>query len=105
MTVEKDTCDEIFWKSFNNQTPSHLSKNLLEAIIEREIPENETPRKIIDNVEKIIDFNKQQKGRGLKMLTPKQMLQRLPTALAQLKTGNTSENLLNEIRHMMNCLY
>ena len=31
MTVEKDTCDEIFWKSFNNQTPSHLSKNLLEA--------------------------------------------------------------------------
>ena len=39
------------------------------------------------------------------MLTPKQMLQRLPTALAQLKTGNTSENLLNEIRHMMNFLY
>ena len=39
------------------------------------------------------------------MLTPKQMLQRLPTARAQLKTGNTSENLLNEIRHMMNCLY
>ena len=38
------------------------------------------------------------KGTGLKMLTPKQMLQRLPIALAQLKAGNNSENLLNEIR-------
>ena len=34
----------------------------------------------------------------LKILTPKQMLQRLPTALAQVKAGNTSENLLNEIK-------
>ena len=31
-------------------------------------------------------------GRGLKILTPKQMLQRLPIALAQVKAGNTSEN-------------
>ena len=37
-------------------------------------------------------------GEGLKILTPKQMLQRLPIALAQVKPGNTSENLLNEIR-------
>ena len=37
-------------------------------------------------------------GSGLQILTPKQMLQRLPIALAQVKTGNTSENLLNEIR-------
>ena len=35
------------------------------------------------------------KGKGLKILTPKQMLQRLPIALAQLKAGNNSENLLN----------
>ena len=34
----------------------------------------------------------------LKILTPKQMLQRLPIALAQVKVGNNSENLLNEIR-------
>ena len=33
------------------------------------------------------------------------MLQRLPTALAQVKTGNTSENLLNEIRQIMYSLY
>ena len=38
------------------------------------------------------------KGTGLKILTPKQMLQRFPIALAQLKAGNNSENLLNEIR-------
>ena len=38
------------------------------------------------------------KGTGLKILTLKQMLQRFPIALAQLKAGNNSENLLNEIR-------
>ena len=38
------------------------------------------------------------KGTGLKILTPKQMLQRLPIALAQVKAGNNSESLLNEIR-------
>ena len=35
------------------------------------------------------------KGKGLKILTPKQMLQRLPIALAQVRAGNSSENLLN----------
>ena len=37
-------------------------------------------------------------GGGIKILTPKQMLQSLPLVLAQVKAGNTSENLLNEIR-------
>ena len=41
---------------------------------------------------------------NLKILSPKQMLQRLPIALAQVKAGNTSENLLHEIRHNI-CLY
>ena len=45
------------------------------------------------------------KGEGLKILTPKQMLQGLPTAFAQVKTGNTSENLLNEIRQIIYSLY
>ena len=44
-------------------------------------------------------------GEGLKILTPKQMLQRLPIALAQVKAGNTSENLLNEIRQIIYSLY
>ena len=41
------------------------------------------------------------KGKGLKILTPKQMLQRLPIALAQVKAGNNSESLLNEIRQII----
>ena len=45
------------------------------------------------------------KGRGLKILTPKQMLQRLPIALAQVKAGNNSESLLNEIRQIVYSLY
>ena len=40
----------------------------------------------------------QQKGEGLKILTPNQILKRLPIALAQIKAGNNSESLLNEIR-------
>ena len=42
---------------------------------------------------------------GLKMLTPKQMLQRLPIALAQVKVGNNSESLLNEISQIVYSLY
>ena len=45
------------------------------------------------------------KETGLKILTPKQMLQRLPIALAQVKTGNNSQNLLNEIRQIVYSLY
>ena len=45
------------------------------------------------------------KGKGLKILTPKQMLQRFPIALAQVKAGNNSENLLNEIRKIIYSLY
>ena len=45
------------------------------------------------------------KGKGLKILTPKQMLQRLPIALAQVKAGNNSESLLNEIREIVYSLY
>ena len=41
----------------------------------------------------------------LKILTPKQMLKRLPIALAQVKVGNNSENLLNEIRKIIYSLY
>ena len=44
-------------------------------------------------------------GRGLKILTPEQTLQRLPIALAQVKASNTSEKLLNEIRQIIYFLY
>ena len=48
---------------------------------------------------------KQQKGTGLKILTPNQMLKRLPIALAQINAGNNSESLLNEIRQIVYSLY
>ena len=44
-------------------------------------------------------------GEGLKILTPKQMLQRLPIALALVRAGNTSENLPNEIKQILYSLY
>ena len=45
------------------------------------------------------------KGTGLKIITPKQMLQRLSMAVAQVKAGNNSESLLNEIRQIVYSLY
>ena len=45
------------------------------------------------------------KGKGLKILTPKQMPQRLPVALAQVKAGKNLESLLNEIRQIIYSLY
>ena len=45
------------------------------------------------------------KGTGLKVITSKQMLQRLPIALAQVKAGNNSASLLNEIRQIVYSLY
>ena len=48
---------------------------------------------IIDIVKKILEFNRQQQEQGLKIITPNQMLSRLPISLAQLKAGNNSEKL------------
>ena len=44
-------------------------------------------------------------GKGVKILTPKQMIQILPIALAHIKAGNNSEGLLNEIRQNVYSLY
>ena len=96
-----------------NQTIDSINE-LKNAVNKKEIPENENPNKIIDIVEKILEFklkdffnniNNQQKGAELKILTRKQMLQRLPIVLAQVKGGNNSENLLNEIRQIVYSLY
>ena len=50
-------------------------------------------------------YDSKQEGTGLKILTPKQMLQRLPIALAEIKAGNNSQSLLNEIRQIVYSLY
>ena len=50
-------------------------------------------------------YESKQKGTGLKILTPNQILKRLPIALAQIKAGNNSESLLNEISQIAYSLY
>ena len=66
-------------------------KDLKEEIKEMsgEERENEKPDKILKIVREILTFNKKtQKGKGIKILTPNQMLSRLPISLVQLKAGN-----------------
>ena len=61
---------------------------------------------IVYTVERILDLNKQyQQGRGLKVLTPQQMLSRLQISLAQLKSINNLEKLKSEIRELFYSLY
>ena len=90
-----------------NATKSGLSdlKDKIKEMSEYE-KKIEQPDKILKIVEKILEFNKQnQSGQGLKMLTPNQMLSRLPISLAQLKAGNNSEKLKNDIRQVLYSLY
>ena len=75
---------------------------------------------LADLVEKILDINgllnipdlgseesaaQRQEGQGLKILTPKQKITRLPILLAQLKAGNNSEKLKNEMRQLLHSLH
>ena len=60
--------------------------------------------KIIDIVERIIELNNKIQSRQ-ELKTPSEMLSRLPISLAQLKTGNYSEKLKNEIRQLLYSLY
>ena len=54
----------------------------------------------------ILYFNQlNQSGQGLKIQTPNQMLSRLPISLAQLKAGNNSEKLKNEVRQLLHSLH
>ena len=77
----------------------------------KNVPENikimiEENEKIIDIVERILYFNRlDQSGQCLKILTPNQMLSRLPISLAQLNAGNNSGTLNSEIRQLLYSLY
>ena len=72
----------------------------------KEERETEEPEVIVEIVEEILNFNKQKhEGQGIKILTPNQMLRRLPISLAQLEAGNNSNKLKNEIRQLLYSLY
>ena len=99
----KDADDEK-----NKNIVKSINKNLnkMKKII-KNVPEDKTFKieeneKIIDIVERILELNSEkQLGLGLKILTPNQMLSRLPITLAQLKAGNNSDKLKNEIRQLL----
>ena len=94
-----------------NENQVYLIKEILDKIKKY----NKSPKeyviegneKIINIVEHILYFNQleQQKGEGLKILTPNQMHSRLPITLAQLNAGNNSEKLTDEIRKLLHSLY
>ena len=80
-------------------------RNEIKEISDDEI-EIEKQEKIVDIVENIIELNRQnQERKGLKILTPDQMISRLQISLVQVKTGNNSEKLKNEIRQLLHSLH
>ena len=105
-----------FNQNKNDTIVKYLNESLIDlgnSINSKNIPENENLKKVVNIVDKILEFNKEQKGKRrlldlaecIKILTPKQMLQRLPIAFAQIKAGNNSGSLLNEIRQIFYSLY
>ena len=65
----------------------------------------EEPDKILKFFEEILEFDRQQQGQGLKVLTSNQILSRLPISLGQLNAGNNYGKLRNEIRQLLYSLY
>ena len=96
---------KTFKKSKNNSERNKIQvsmiKNRLRDLKEKitdmseEEKKIEKPNEIVDIVGNILEFNRQQQGQDLKILTPNQMLSRLPVTLAQLKAENNSEKLKN----------
>ena len=123
--------DELFKKYFKVENPNLMYKVLSETNnkeknnqlvnifnsglkdLESEIKymskkerKTKKPNSIVAVVKTILDFNKHaQKGQGLKTLTPKQMLNRLPIVLAQLQAGNNSNKQNSIIRQLLYSLY
>ena len=93
--------------------PQNINKKKEKEIVKENMLNFYMGREVVLNAFRSKIFSTKSKGSTLlnidnsklKILTPKQMLQRLPTALAQVKAGNNSENLLNEIRQIVYSLY
>ena len=89
-----------------------IKSNLADLVMKiKNNPTNNTKKirnrnTMVEIVELILKFNQlEQEGSGLKILTPNQMLSRLPISLAQLKAGNSSKKLKNKIRQILCSLY
>ena len=83
-----------------------LKKKIIKDTPKDDAAKIEEDEKIVDKFERTLEFkNKIQSGQGLKILTPRQVLRRLPISLAQLNSENNSENPTNEIRQLLYSLY
>ena len=101
-------------KNFNDKTrpQNKYKKQEKEIVLKNLYKIFETREKVLNGFDSRI-FLLKSGGSGisntdcskLKILAPKQMLQRLPIALAQVKSGNNSENLLNKIKQIVYSLY
>ena len=88
-----------------NKKPTKM-KNILKNVPKDKVFKIEENEKIINIVERILELNSEkQSGLGLQILTSNQMLSTLPITLAQLKAGNNSEKLKNEIRQLLYSVY
>ena len=103
--ISKSSLGEI--KKGNNKKRLKEQKNALYSIDMLYKARNEAI-KFFDEYPSMVSEVKNKarnEGKGLKILTPKQLVQRLPMALAEVKAGNNCENLLNEIRHIVYSLH
>ena len=105
INVYNDIAKKAKKNSGSRQTPNR--QNFLEIIDSLEKNFNELPdtTDMVDLKSEESAAERKQKGLGLKILTPNQMLSRLPISLAQLKAGNNSEKLKNKIRQLLYSLY
>ena len=102
-------------KSKNNKKMNRTQVNLINSGLRdlKEEIENmseqekriKNPNGVVDIVEMILEFNRQQNWQGLNILTPSQMLSRLPNSLAHLKAGNNSEKIKTKIRQLLYSFY
>ena len=106
INVYNDIAKKAKKNSGSRQTPNR--QNFLEIIDSLEKIFNELPdtTDMVDlKSEESAAERREQKGLGLKILTPNQVFSRLPISLAQLKAGNNSEKLKNKIRQLLYSLY
>ena len=101
-------------KNFNDKTrPKAVKNKQIKEITLNTLNNFYEAREMVLNGFKSKIFLRKSTGIGLfnsdnstpKILTPKKMLQRLPITLAQVKAGNNSQNLLNEIQQIIYLLY
>ena len=94
--------DDIFTGKIKSaRVNNEVSLKIFKGKLDRKKQESDTTDMPELWSEESAEQKKKERGVGLKILTPDQMLSRLPINLAQLKAGNNSQKLINEIRQLL----